>query len=341
MVDINDYTEEKSCIYKGEEYIVRDNGAIMRKTRLQKKKRAQDEVWTFGKRDSKNGYMLFCSERVHRIVATAFHGEPPTQEHVVDHIDTNRINNRPSNLRWLTRLENVVFNEITRKKIEFITGVSISEFLENPKLYRDKFAQGSHLGWMRQVTEDESKACLENFKRLGFHKSSALKVKSVKIGEWIYNQSCPDIVESFDDKTDELYVKKSKKTTFLDSLTPNAKQKDWRTPTEFPLCPSEIGDSPIVSYFERISEGAVFSSNRYGDSRIKKFVLTKTNSILLIAETSNGVKPYALTEITFDGECFIHESKGSFFHEDGAEEFFAISQGLEWTGEHSFDYYCS
>ncbi len=28
----------------------------------------------------------------HRIVATAFHGEPPTKEHVVDHMDTNKRN---------------------------------------------------------------------------------------------------------------------------------------------------------------------------------------------------------------------------------------------------------
>jgi hypothetical protein len=28
MVDINDYREEKTCIYKDEEYLVRDNGAV-------------------------------------------------------------------------------------------------------------------------------------------------------------------------------------------------------------------------------------------------------------------------------------------------------------------------
>ena len=50
-------------------------------------------------------------------MATAFHGEPPTKEHVVDHIDTNKQNNRPENLRWVTRLENILLNPITAKRI--------------------------------------------------------------------------------------------------------------------------------------------------------------------------------------------------------------------------------
>ena len=35
----------------------------------------------------------------------------------IDHIDTNRCNNRKENLRWFTKLENALNNEITRNKI--------------------------------------------------------------------------------------------------------------------------------------------------------------------------------------------------------------------------------
>ena len=120
MVDINDYREEKSCVYKGEEYSVRDNGAVLRKARPNQRVRKLDNKWTFGKLNTKTGYLEIASVRIHRIIATAFHGEPPTKEHVVDHIDTNRQNNKPSNLRWLTRLENTVLNETTRKRINYI-----------------------------------------------------------------------------------------------------------------------------------------------------------------------------------------------------------------------------
>lgn len=36
--------------------------------------------------NEKTGYMLIAGVRVHRIVATVFHGGAPTKEHIVDHI---------------------------------------------------------------------------------------------------------------------------------------------------------------------------------------------------------------------------------------------------------------
>jgi hypothetical protein len=44
--------------------------------------------------------------RVHRLVAMAFHGPPPTGRSEVAHIDGNPTNNRPANLRWVTPAEN-------------------------------------------------------------------------------------------------------------------------------------------------------------------------------------------------------------------------------------------
>ena len=113
-INVNDCQREVDCIYDDERYSVRDNGAVMRHPRAGKRPRPTDNQWTFGKPNSQNSYMYITQVRIHRIVATAFHGEPPTREHVVDHIDTNRRNNRPENLRWLTRLENALLNPITR-----------------------------------------------------------------------------------------------------------------------------------------------------------------------------------------------------------------------------------
>ena len=107
MASVDDYNEVKDCIYKDEHYSVRDNGAVMRHQREGIRVRKDDNVWTFGKPNDKTGYMEIAGQRVHRIVAFAFLGNPPSDQHVVDHIDTNRRNNRPKNLRWLTRLEKV------------------------------------------------------------------------------------------------------------------------------------------------------------------------------------------------------------------------------------------
>jgi hypothetical protein len=43
---------------------------------------------------------------VHRIVCAAFHGEPPTDQHQVNHKNGNKKDNTPSNLEWVTASEN-------------------------------------------------------------------------------------------------------------------------------------------------------------------------------------------------------------------------------------------
>ena len=79
MVSLDDYKDVRSCLYKEREYLVRDNGCVFRKSN-KNKKGVLDDKWTFGRKDSRSGYMLIGSERVHRIVATAFHGEPSDKE---------------------------------------------------------------------------------------------------------------------------------------------------------------------------------------------------------------------------------------------------------------------
>lgn len=43
----------------------------------------------------------------HRLVCLAFHGEPPTPEHQVRHLNGIRTDNRPENVRWGTISENM------------------------------------------------------------------------------------------------------------------------------------------------------------------------------------------------------------------------------------------
>lgn len=164
---INDYKEVRECVYKDEHYLVRDNGAVMRHLREGKKARKDDGIWTFGIKNSQNGYMHFGNangHRVHIIVATAFLGTRDSKVYVVDHIDTNRCNNRVENLRWFTKLENALNNDITRNKIIYICG-SIEAFIENPSILRERLVGEPSLEWMRSVSKEEATIAYENIKR--------------------------------------------------------------------------------------------------------------------------------------------------------------------------------
>lgn len=123
--------QEVRIKFRGENYLVRPNGEIFRECRKGKKRRPLDNTWTFGKPSSRDGYMRISHVAVHQIVATAYHGERPSSDHVVDHIDTNRKNNRPENLRWVTRLENIQDNPKTYKRI-FNKWGSIESLLKDP-----------------------------------------------------------------------------------------------------------------------------------------------------------------------------------------------------------------
>jgi len=330
MVNLENFKQESECIYKNERYRVRDNGAVFRYPIEGKRPRPTDSNWSFGKLNSKTGYLEIVSVVIHRIVATAFHGEPPTKEHVVDHIDTNKQNNRPENLRWVTRLENILLNPITAKRIAYICG-SVEAFLANPAQFKDKF-QNPDYKWMATVSIEEAQASKERL--LAWAKSDKPSYGG-SLGEWIYNRS---VSNQFVD-----YVETE--VEFINSLTPRAVQKsrNWKTPTEFPCCPQEKNENSITAYATNLNLGNVFSRNQYTSSIIENFAISDDETTLWIMCKSgdeNPIKPYSLAEITFQNDVFIHNSLGTFFEKNGAEKQFILAQGLEWTGGDSIDDYC-
>ena len=62
-----------------------------------------------------NGDMKLKHYLVHRLVAFAFLGPPPSETHTVDHLNRNSEDNRACNLRWATRSEQN-YNQKKRKR---------------------------------------------------------------------------------------------------------------------------------------------------------------------------------------------------------------------------------
>lgn len=194
-----DYVEVMECDYKGEHYSVRDNGAIMRHAREGKSVRKEDNVWTFGMKDNKTGYMMFCGARVHIIVATAFYGEQDSKKYVVDHKDTNRCNNRPENLRWFTRLENALNNPATRKKIIYLCG-SIENFINDPSSLRDATGSNQDVMWMRTVTTEEAKTAYDRIMEWAEKPSEETPSGGGRLGGWIYQPQSNAWQPNFSDR---------------------------------------------------------------------------------------------------------------------------------------------
>ena len=321
MINIDDYSEIKDCVYKDERYSVRDNGAVMRHQREGMRKRKLDEVWSFGVPNI-TGYMDFCGERVHRIVATAFHGPAPSEQHVVDHIDTNRQNNRPENLRWLTKLENILNNEITRKRIELICG-SIEAFLENPSLLYGHETEDRNFSWMRNVTREEARISLA---RLTKWAKNPAKAQGGALGDWIFQ----DTPKSGSDNTikfnESIFIDTEEEEEELEfktqSLTPNAIQINWKYPENFPCCPQQFSGNPLEAYMANLKEGCLFSTNDWGNSSVLRFGMPQSNCLWVMCAISIGFKTHAFTRITFKDGLFYHENRGVYDIGDIPEEIF-------------------
>jgi len=323
MAQLNpdNFDKEVTCIYRDEKYDVRDNGAVYRHRREGGRRRPLDEKWSFGRVDKSKGYTFIASEAVHRIVATAFIESQPSKDHVVDHIDTNKRNNRPENLRWVTRLENLLLNPITCYRIEQAYG-SIENFLKDPsKPISGKLDQ--NFEWMREVTKEEAEY---SSKRLTDWARNGNLPSGGSLGEWLYNP----LISS--------YTEMEKFNNQIESNTPGAIQKNWKTPSEFPLCPINVDDYSLNQYLQKLKRGKVFAFNNHGKSVVHSADISESSQALfVVCNNPSGVKKWSLARITIEDQNFIHENMGSYFSLDGVMKRYTLGLGLEWEGGDSID----
>jgi hypothetical protein len=128
---------------------------------------------SFGGDDGK-GYrrimMKWTASYVHELIAMAFVGDRP-KGYDVDHINGNKADNRPSNLRYVTRSQNLRGHQKVRGKSKY-RGVSINK--SNPKfivrvgLGRDSNYKNKYLG---SFTDEKEAAIARDtfcFEELGF-----------------------------------------------------------------------------------------------------------------------------------------------------------------------------
>lgn len=336
-----DFCEVRECDYKGEHYSVRDNGAIMRHPNGDRK-RPSDNKWTFGNKDAKSGYMIAMGVRVHIVVATAFHGEHDSKIMVVDHIDTNRCNNRQENLRWCTRLENALNNPATFKRILFLCDGNIQKFLDNPSCLRDISGTNQDLMWMRTVSATEAQNAYKNVMAWAAQPSTS---HGGKMGEWIFQsvedrkrdslriamQPTAEELKEREERTKREQEAREKARYSPSINNPLVWKYDWVTPTEFLSAPTSASSNPILEYFDNLKIGNIFCRNQYSETIIKDIAL-HDSTILLVTFAEGNFKQWAFNCIEWEDNRFVVSGTPTF-HEETARFFFITNQGKEWEGD--------
>lgn len=370
ILSVNQYYDiEKECEFRGEKYSVRNNGAILRHPK-EGRRRKLDSEWTFGRKDPISEYMILGQVRVHHVVATAFIGECPgsLKEYVIDHIDNNKCNNRPENLRWCTRLENTLENEITRAKIELICG-SIEAWIADPTLLRGHESEDNNFVWMRTVSPEQARTAHESWLAWARKPLEERKGKGGKTGKWIYHSKPSNRIikkgeygdDGFGDRWGGLeemgqksrdgqfqfhiedFMEEMAEKDYSESITPTARQVDWNTPEKFNCCPLEISGTPMEDYISNLEKGKVYETNRYGTSIVLDFAMLENDGektiFVVVKLNGNPAKDYAMSHIQFKDGYFYHYSDGTFFEEAGVMKAFTEAQGKVWEGEGSIDNY--
>jgi hypothetical protein len=94
---------------------------------------------------SAHNYRSFCLPNkklrlIHRVVCTAFYGSPPTELHVVNHIDENKQNNKPENLEWVTQQQNVRHSAKSKKYTPAHNRRSVAQYSKDKKTLLNTFS---------------------------------------------------------------------------------------------------------------------------------------------------------------------------------------------------------
>lgn len=153
------------------DYEVSESGDVRRVRRA--KTRAPGKLLKLNVNRQRYALVALCNEQgrrditVHRLVALAFIGPPPTERHQVAHYDGNGKNNHYSNLRWATAKENCQDRKRHGRQPEgerhpdaVLTVANVLEIRATLKAGGGRFPYGTRVGFARRfgISEEAIRA---------------------------------------------------------------------------------------------------------------------------------------------------------------------------------------
>ena len=299
ITNINDFSEERTCVYKNETYSVRDNGSVLRHSSNAIRKRKIDDTWTFGTLDDK-GFMRIGGEKINRIVATAFYGNPPNEQYVVFHKNYNSQDNHAKNLSWVTKFEFKILQPSIQSQLRILLGMKIEAILSDISVLNA--IDAPNLNWMKTVTQEEADSCLQKYIDLKF--STPQEIDELN---W----------HTIDNKAELKIINPD----YRESLTPNAVVIGNMIPSYFPCCPKEKIDNPLQEYFERLKPGNVYYMNSKYKVLVQQTALYE-DKIIIKCESGDGlnaIKPWSVSTISYESGLYVHALFKTCFEEKSAD----------------------
>ena len=134
---------------------------------------------------SSNGYLVFKywngkhveNKLVHRLVAEAFIPNPDNKTEL-DHIDTDRTNNRIDNLRWVTRSENCLNPITVERKSRLMKGRVMSDETRR-KMSNSRIGNKNSLGY-KWTEEQKSKLVGRKYKPIDYTEEVRRKISNAR-----------------------------------------------------------------------------------------------------------------------------------------------------------------
>lgn len=139
--------------------------------------------------------------------------------------------------------------------------------------------------------------------------------------------SCSDVEHSDNDYTSHVKI--------TNSLTSNAKQVDWKIPTEFPLCKCV---STMEDYYSNINIGDIFSKNNRGEGLVVKKKWIKIGYIFYVMVFNDAFEfnKWLPTSVKFENGFFLHGNLGAYHTIELADKIIRLRllhEDIDFTAE--------
>lgn len=253
-------------------------------------------------------------------------------------------------------MENTLNNPITRAKIELICG-SVEAFLKNPNLLQGHESENTNFKWMRVVTPEEAERSLKCWNEWAAKPVDERMPKGKGTGEWLYEKEASEVetkpqrrfqyVGPYNSYAEHIAaveemnrIEHEKQYGLKDSLTPGAKQVEWKRQRNFLRHLRKFQRRLFKTIFHGSQKAQYIAEISIPTLQFMLLLCSEDQSHLAVLTEISGVTNYALSEVTYENGYFIHKSIRTFFTEDGANKYYTYSLGKEWNGGDVMEDFC-